>query len=209
MFKRRERPSKLRRVLDFFWPSIGFKRSTQYLGYRLARLPGTPYSLAAGFAFGAALSFTPFVGLHFVLSGLFAWIFRANILASAIGTAVGNPWTFPFIWAATYNTGHWLLGNYGLQESKFSAGTMDVFFHSLMENGWQSVTDIFSGVIFPMIVGSIPLCIVVWILFYYPLHRLIRNFHIKRAEALMASRFREQQRMLDRQLQVNRNESVK
>jgi hypothetical protein len=35
---------------------------------------------------------------HFVLSALLAYIARANIIASAIGTVVGNPWTFPFIW---------------------------------------------------------------------------------------------------------------
>ena len=30
---------------------------------------------------------------------------------SAIGTAVGNPWTFPFIWAAIYRTGAFILGD--------------------------------------------------------------------------------------------------
>ncbi|WP_169568932.1 DUF2062 domain-containing protein [Sneathiella limimaris] len=193
MFDRRNKIPLVRRVLDFFWPSMGFKRSTRYLGYRLARLPGTSYSLAAGFAFGAAVSFTPFVGLHFILGGLFAWIFRANILASAIGTAVGNPWTFPFIWTATYHLGYWLLGWDAEGKSGFSAGTMDQFFHNLMENGWASVTEIFTNVIFPMIVGSVPFFIIVWILFYYPLNILIRNFHMKRAEALQASLFRREQ----------------
>ncbi len=193
MFKRREKPGKFRRVIDFFWPSIGFGRSTRYLGYRLARIPGTPYTLAGGFAFGAAVSFTPFVGLHFVLGALFAWVFRANILASAIGTAVGNPWTFPFIWAATYHLGYWILGVKADDESGFSAGTMELFFHNLFENGWHSVTEIFSNVIFPMLIGSIPLTIVVWIIFYYPLSVLIRNFHLRRAEALQAGRERLEQ----------------
>ena len=91
MFKRREKISVFSRVGDFFWPQSGWKRSSHYLFHRLARLPGTPYSIAAGFACGAAVSFTPFVGLHFVLGGVFAYIIRGNILSSAIGTAVGNP----------------------------------------------------------------------------------------------------------------------
>ena len=193
MFQRRVKTSKSRQVANFFWPSIGFRRSTRYLGYRLARLPGTPYSLAAGFAFGAAVSFTPFVGLHFILSGILAWIFRANILASAIGTAVGNPWTFPFIWTGIYNLGHWMLRAESQDEAGFDAGTMDHFFHNLYENGWQSVADIFSSVIFPMLIGSIPVFVVVWVIFFYPLRALIRKFHIKRAEALLAARDRLEQ----------------
>lgn len=209
MFNRRDKPSRFRRVLDFFWPSIGFGRSTRYLGIRLARLPGTPYSLAAGFAFGAAVSFTPFVGLHFIFGGLLAWIFRANILASAIGTAVGNPWTFPFIWAATYHLGYWILGIDGSRDNRFSAGTMDMFFHNLMKNGWQSVTDIFLNVIFPMMVGSVPVFIVVWIVFYYPLNILIRNFHLRRAEALQATRFRQEQALIKKQEQELRKEEMR
>lgn len=193
MFQRRVKTSKSRQVANFFWPSIGFKRSTRYLGFRLARLPGTPYSLAAGFALGAAVSCTPFVGLHFIVSGILAWIFRANILASAIGTAVGNPWTFPFIWTGTYNLGHWMLRVENQGEAGFNAGTMDQFFHNLYENGWQSVSDIFTSVIFPMLIGSIPVFVVVWVIFFYPLHTLIRKFHIRRANALLAARDRLEQ----------------
>lgn len=189
MFQRREKPGILRRAVDFFWPSIGFGRSTRYLGYRLARLPGTPYSLAGGFAFGAAVSFMPFVGFHFILGGLLAWAFRANILASAIGTAVGNPWTFPFIWTATYHLGYWMLGLKESDNGAFSAGTMETFFHNLIENGWQSVADVFSTVIFPMLIGSLPIFLLVWVIFFYPLNILIRRFHMKRADALLAARY--------------------
>ena len=57
--------------------------------------------VAAGVAAGAFTSFTPFMGLHFLFAALFAWAIRGNLLASALGTFVGNPLTFPFIWAAT------------------------------------------------------------------------------------------------------------
>lgn len=184
MFNRRKKPSTLRKVGDFFWPSIGFKRSVKYLGYRLARLPGTPYSLAAGFAFGAAISFTPFVGLHFVLGGLFAWIFRANILASAIGTAVGNPWTFPFIWTLLYNLGYWMLGRSTSETGGYSEGTLEGLLDTLWQHGWNSVAQIFVDVLYPMLIASVPIFVIVWALFFYPLRGLIRKFHDRRNAAL-------------------------
>ena len=110
MFARRNKIPIVAKVRDFFWPRIGFMRSSRYVGHRLARLPGSPYAIACGFAWGAAVSFTPFVGLHFIISGICAYFTRASIIASAIGTAVGNPWTFPFIWALVYNMGVTMLG---------------------------------------------------------------------------------------------------
>jgi uncharacterized protein (DUF2062 family) len=64
-----------------------------------------PRGIALGFAARAFVSFTPFIGVHFILAGLLAFALRASILASAIGTVVGNPVSFPFIWLAAYNLG--------------------------------------------------------------------------------------------------------
>ena len=90
MFKRRIQKTLGDKILGFFWPTIGWQRAWAYIMLRLARLPGSAYSIAGGFACGAAMSFTPFVGLHFVLSAILAWSIRANIIASVIGTTVGN-----------------------------------------------------------------------------------------------------------------------
>src|SRR3546814_12530299 len=110
MFKRRMPLPFHRRARAFLWPRGGWRLSGPYVAHRLRRLPGPPYRIAAGFASGAAISFTPFIGLHFVLATLLALCIRGNIVASAIGTMVGNPWTFPLIWLWTYSLGHWLLG---------------------------------------------------------------------------------------------------
>jgi hypothetical protein len=73
-------------------------------------------------ACGAAISFTPFVGLHVVLGALLALIVRGNLLAVVAGTLVGNPWTFPFIWVASYEVGQYLLGGHaaGVQPAPWS-----------------------------------------------------------------------------------------
>jgi uncharacterized protein (DUF2062 family) len=110
MFRRRIQHGWHRRIRDLFWPRSGWRRSSTYVAHRIGRLPGTSYSIAAGFACGAAVSFTPLIGFHFVLAAMLALIVRGNLLASALGTVVGNPWTFPGIWLATYRLGSMVLG---------------------------------------------------------------------------------------------------
>jgi uncharacterized protein (DUF2062 family) len=110
MFKRRRPLPFYRKFKETLWPRAGFRRSIKYVAHRLSRLPGTPYRIAAGFACGAAVSFTPFVGFHILLAMFLALLIRGNLIASGIGTVVGNPWTFPFIWTWLYASGRWLLG---------------------------------------------------------------------------------------------------
>lgn len=85
-------------------------RASRYMTHRLARMKASPHKLALGFAAGAFASFLPFIGFHFIIAALAAVVVRGNLIASAIGTVVGNPFTFPFIWLASYNLGGWLLG---------------------------------------------------------------------------------------------------
>jgi uncharacterized protein (DUF2062 family) len=182
MFKRRYKLKFYRRAQDFLWPRLGWKRSTEYLFHRIGRLPGTPYSIAAGFSCGAAVSFTPFVGLHIVLAGFCAWLIRANIMAGVIGTALGNPWTFPFIWTFIFNLGVrvGMVGN-GAKASEldfpriFSTSmdailTFDLSY--LFETAWP--------VLWPMFIGGIPAFVVVWLIFYFPLRSLIKRYQSNR-----------------------------
>ncbi len=171
MFQRREKRSRSQQALGFIWPHIGWKRAFAYSKHRLARLPGTPYTIAAGFAVGAAVSFTPFVGLHFVVSAAIAFIMRANILASAIGTAVGNPWTFPFIWWLIYNTGTWMLG---IDEGIVLPETLTFDF----------VFEHFLDVFLPMLLASVPIGVIVWMIFYFPLRALVANYQSSRRARL-------------------------
>ncbi len=105
MFGRRRRPALLDRVRNLLWPRGGWKRTWSYLLHRMSRLRGSDRSIAVGFACGVGVSFLPLIGLHFALGALLALVIRANVLASAVGTAVGNPWTFPFIWLVSYRIG--------------------------------------------------------------------------------------------------------
>ena len=98
MFMRRDPLPIHRKALAAVWPEMGWRRSSRYLMVRIGRLPGSGQAIAGGFAWGAAMSFTPFIGLHILLSAIGAWVSRCSIVAAVLGTIVGNPWTFPFIW---------------------------------------------------------------------------------------------------------------
>src|SRR5690625_493920 len=111
VFGRRKPQSLLSRLRALLWPRRGFRQSARYIAHRLSRLPSTPYRIAAGFACGAAVSFTPLIGFHFLSAALLALVVRGNLIASALGTVVGNPWTFPFIWAWTFAFGRWMIGH--------------------------------------------------------------------------------------------------
>jgi uncharacterized protein (DUF2062 family) len=172
LFDRRHKPTLGHKVRNLIWPRAGLRRATLYMGHRMRRIPGTPYAIAAGFACGAAISMTPFPGLHFVLSALLAWGMRASIISSAIGTAVGNPWTFPFIWLWTFEFGHWLIGS----DSALTQQTIT------LQYLWDHPLDL----LLPMLVGSIPTAIVIWFAFYWPLKRMVKTYQLHRRHRLAA-----------------------
>jgi uncharacterized protein (DUF2062 family) len=163
MFKRRIPLTFLHRLREIFWPSGGFRRSAKYIGHRLGRLPGTPYRIAAGFACGAAVSFTPFIGFHILLAMAFALLIRGNLIASGIGTIVGNPWTFPLIWYWLYVSGRWLLG----QDASGDLPS-ELTFVYIRDHPWQAL--------WPMTVSGVPTAIMAWVVFFLPMRRLVAEY---------------------------------
>lgn len=157
-----------RRVREFVWPSGGWHRASLYIAHRVRRLPGTPYRIAAGFACGAAISFTPFIGFHFVGAALLSMLLRGSLLASAIGTVVGNPWTFPFIWTWIYALGQWLLGGEVVSELPAVLSLTYIFERPL-------------DVLWPMTVGGVPTSVAAWFAFFWPVRGAVAEYqHARR-----------------------------
>ncbi len=167
MFGRRNPLPVHHRVWSVVWPRAGWRRASRYMAHRVRRLPGTPYRIAAGVASGAAVSFTPFIGLHFVAAALLALLLRGNVVASAIGTAVGNPWTFPFIWTWIYTLGQWLMG--ADAASDFPATLdLDYIFERPLDVLW------------PMTLGALPTAVAVWIGFFWPVRGVVAEYqHVR------------------------------
>lgn len=190
LFRRRTPKSIALQLREWVWPRSGWLRTFTYIWHRLRRLPGGTSSIAAGFAFGAAVSFMPINGLHFAVAALLAWMTRTSVLASAIGTFVGNPWTFPPIWLGTYYLGRIMLGHGGEPEdvnfrAVFSAlwhGIRDLDAHHLAEHVWP--------VWWPMLVGSLPITVLAWLVFYWLLKQGMISYHrrhgLKRLQKLAA-----------------------
>ena len=167
LFRRRHRRALVLRLLEYLWPRMGWRRAGRYYAFRIKRLPGTPHSIACGFACGAAVSFTPFMGFHFILGAVLAWSLRGSLFASAIGTAVGNPWTFPGIWFGVLWIGSKVLGR---EMPDLSFTDLNVTF----------VFDQFDIIGIPMIIGGIPASIFAWVAFYFTVRRVIANYQKNR-----------------------------
>jgi len=174
LFRRRDRPALLSRLRVAAWPRHSWSRSVRYLAKRVVRLSGSPHAIAAGVAAGAFASFTPFIGFHFFIGFAIAFLVGGNLLAAAIGTAVGNPLTFPLIWAATYKLGNVILGGGG---RVFESGEIS---HNLAEKSFDAILPL----VRPMVVGAVPLGVAAALVVYVVVHYSVSGFQTMRRERL-------------------------
>lgn len=191
LLKRRKPPSLYESCRIWLWPRHSWLRSGQYVTKRILRLTATPHAVAAGVAAGAFTSFTPFMGLHFFLAFVLAWLMRGNLLASALGTFVGNPLTFPFIWAATYKTGQYVLNNVSdAGDPPALAAAMKNILNSLWQlDGAAALTalnQIWTPILFPMSVGGMIIGPLVAIPIYIVTRRAAAIFREGRRKKLMS-----------------------
>ena len=193
MFRRRTPLTRLRQIRSVVWPERGFRRLFGYLFQRVVRLPGTSASIAIGVASGVAASFLPFVGLHFLIAALLAILLRGNVLASAIGTFFGNPWTFLFIWVSDYRLGLWLLKQSGHGDQFVAlnlqqlAEIMTISMHFFTFSGdvhWQQVAGPFEQVFLPMTIGGTVLAIFSWFVTFVICNYALLGWRAHRAKRL-------------------------
>jgi uncharacterized protein (DUF2062 family) len=205
VFKRRDKPPLLTRILESLLPRRGWRRGLEYIAHRLRRLPDTPHRIALGFSCGVFASWTPFFGLHFGLAALLAWAIRGNVLASLIGTAAGNPLTFPAIAWISMALGRRILGGGAtgrdferVSEALWSAAAG--LWQSLLslagmgEPQWSRVAVVVTDVLLPYFVGGLLPGIVTAIAVYYLVRPIVaayqaarRHRRLVRAEARLAA----------------------
>lgn len=182
LFKRRDKPSHLERLRVAVWPRHSFARSARYFSKRVLRLTASPHAIAMGFAAGAFASITPFIGLHFLLSFVIAFVVGGNMVAAALGTVVGNPLTFPFIWASTYKVGSMIL--YG-EAKELDHRALDKH----LDGGFlEKSLDTLLPLIKPMLVGAVPLGLITATLFYFLVFYSVRAYQRTRRQKLASRR---------------------
>lgn len=157
---------------------MGLRRYGTYLSKRVMRLSASPHAIAAGVASGAAVSMFPLIGLHFFLGFVLAFLTRGSMLAAAIGTAWGNPLTFPLFFAASYGIGDWLTGGGGVSASETA---------NVQTTGAQLSNGLFSegfGAVWPtfktMMIGGLPLALLVFASFYLVVRTVVTRFRVRR-----------------------------
>ena len=201
MFKRRERRSIFRFFYEVVFSLKGITRAIEYVGIRLKRIPDTPHKISLGMSCGIFASFTPLFGLHFLIAGLLSYLLRANVLASLIGTFIGNPITFPIITVFNLKLGEWFLGSNEYSSGdggKIFEGFLDFIFliyKSLFtegligENSVPRMNEFLYGVFIPYSLGGLILGISIAIISYFLLRPLVSTYQKKR-DSLKARRLK-------------------
>ena len=199
MFKRRERRSIFRFFYEVIFSFKGISRAIEYVGIRLKRIPDTPHKISLGMSCGIFASFTPLFGLHFLIAGLLSYVLRANVLASLIGTFIGNPITFPIITVFNLKLGEWILGSSeysSVDGGKIFEGFLDFIFliyknlfteGSVGENSVPRINEFLNGVFIPYSLGGIIGGIFVAIISYFLLRPLVATYQ-KQRDSLRAKR---------------------
>ncbi len=192
VFRRREKRS----FLKFFWEVMlslkGLSRAIEYIKIRIKRIPDTPHKISLGVSCGIFASFTPFFGLHFLIAGLLSYLIRGNVLASLIGTFVGNPITFPFITLFSLKLGEILIGK--SQSTKYDGGEifegfLDIIFlfykkfftdGSFVEKSSPKANEFIYSVFLPYSLGGLILGVLGAILSYFLLRPLVDTYQKRR-----------------------------
>lgn len=170
LFKRRKNLNRSQKIQNFFAPVKGLKRGYVYIWRRIWRINATPYAIAFGVAAGGFASCTPFLGFHFIIAAAIAFIFGANLFASALGTAVGNPLTFPFIYAIDKKIGDFILGK------PETIGDATRIPHHFFKNGWDGMWLSLK----PYIIGAVPLGLLLGAIMYFIVYRAVKLYQKSR-----------------------------
>jgi uncharacterized protein (TIGR03546 family) len=116
---------------------------------KILAIRDTPEAIAGGVAIGIFIGFTPLIGLKTVLTILFAWLTRSNIIAAVLASAAHDIlWpVMPVIFRWEYQVGYWLLS----QPHRLPPALTKA---SWQAHSWRNWTHLFT-VGKPLLLGSV------------------------------------------------------
>jgi uncharacterized protein (DUF2062 family) len=178
LFRRRKPPKLTEKLREALWPRKGPLRPLRYFQKRIVRLTASPHAIAAGFTAGILVSWTPFIGVHIIMAFVLAYLVGGNLVAAALGClAAGNPLTYPFIWAITWEIGRVILG---MDSSTHSNGIdLPALFKKL------DLSQLWDPILKPMLIGAVPPAIVTGLIVYCITYYGVRGFQARRKAKLM------------------------
>ncbi len=183
---KRRKPQRLsKKFQEALWPSQGWQRTFHYYRHRIFRTGDSTYKITAGLATGAAVSWTPFFGTHFIQAIFFSWLIRASMLAGFIGTAWGNPWTFAFMFWIGYQLGVQICGLFGLSEFVAIPETFNL--EHFIAHPWEFFSYLWQHpvkLLLPITIGGYLCGLLFWpvayALLYYPVRSARTAYRLQR-----------------------------
>ena len=130
-------------------------------------LDSHPGHIAAGFAVGVFISFTPFFGFHTPIAILAAFIFRLNKLTCLTGAWINTPLTVAPVLVISYKLGELLLGR--------PPGELQI----KQELSWQHALRLLDTHGLSILLGTSILGIVAAIISYFLCYYLVVRFRQK------------------------------
>jgi len=141
----------------------------------LAARSGNPQRVAAAFAFGVFLSFSPFIGLQLVLAMSIATLLRLNRVAVYVGLWANLPWFMLPWYTLTTLAGAFLL-RIPISSSELTtelAAVMEHPFHSTAF--WERLAELAGPFLWAYLLGSTLGAVVVGVATYAALAAALRR----------------------------------
>lgn len=138
-----------------------------------------PEIVAASFAIGVAIAFTPLFGLHWIMALTLAFVLKLNKVDVLLGTLVVNPLTLPAVGAIAIPIGRFLLQ--ARREAIAHLPWHDMFRRSF----WTAAGPAMKAIGVQMAVGMFFLSVVTGALTYVVLLWLIRRHRAKLAAKMV------------------------
>ncbi len=177
-FRRRSPVGWAEKIRNAVWPRKGVTRNFRYYGLRAARISASPHAVAAGIAAGVMAGWTPFLGFHVFLGIALAFVLRGSLVAAAIGTLASNPLTFPLIWSASWEIGHFMLGHPGeVAGSQLDLAQLVRTLH---------FSELWEPVLKPMLIGCLPPAFFCGVVVYAATYMGVKGFRTRRRERMAA-----------------------
>ena len=170
-----------------------WRRSMQSLKVymrRLVRLRASPHEIALGCAAGAFVSITPLLGVQTLIAIVLASALRASVPAAVLGTFVGNPLSWPFIWASTYAMGRQMVGLDGVFDPAAFEQNALVLWGAVLERSphvLDATATLLWPLLWPMLAGSLPLGLLIGAIVYYICRNLVRAWRLRRMTGASAA----------------------
>jgi uncharacterized protein len=140
-------------------------------------LDNHPGHIAAGFAVGVFISFTPFFGLHTIIAIVAAFVFRLNKITCITGSWVNTPMTVPPVMVVSYKLGRLILGRTPHE------------LHIKHELSWEYAAELIDKHGGPLLLGTSVIGFAAAVMAYFLCYYLVVRF--RRRDEMLEERTRE------------------